>query len=114
MRCAPMAHKRKRAKALPKNAPIALPGAVCAQYVRCKKAGCRCNRGAPHGPYFYRFWREQGKLRKAYVRPRDLQIVRAACARHRRERTTQRADVRQAHTTVRSLLAELRRMQWSL
>jgi hypothetical protein len=34
------------------------------QSVRCGKAGCtRC----PHGPYWYGYWRENGKLRSRYI-----------------------------------------------
>jgi hypothetical protein len=43
-------------------------GAVCAQYVRCGKPNCRCASGGLHGPYYYRFTREGGRLRKRYVR----------------------------------------------
>ncbi len=59
--------------------PKMLPGAVCAQWKRCGKPRCRCASGQLHGPYFYRFWREDGRLRKAYVKPADLAVVRAAC-----------------------------------
>lgn len=58
----------------------ALPGAVCAQRVRCGKPNCRCARLELHTAY-YRFWREGGRLRKAYVRVADVERVRAACAR---------------------------------
>lgn len=34
------------------------------EYVRCGKKGCR---RCPHGPYWYAYWRESGKLRKRYV-----------------------------------------------
>lgn len=43
-------------------------GAICAQFVKCGKAGCKCSRGELHGPYYYRFTREDGRLRKSYVR----------------------------------------------
>ncbi len=34
------------------------------EHVRCNKAGCtRC----PHGPYWYAYWRDQGRLRSRYV-----------------------------------------------
>lgn len=34
------------------------------QSVRCGKAGCtRC----PHGPYWYAYWREDGRVRTKYV-----------------------------------------------
>ena len=65
--------------------PKTLPGVVCAQRVRCGKAGCRCARGPGHLAY-YRFWREGGRLCKCYVRRADLAAVRAACEARRRER----------------------------
>ena len=67
--------RSKQAQPLPKM----LPGAVCAQWKCCGKPRCRCARGHPHGPYWYRFWREDGRLRKAYIKPSDLAAVRAAC-----------------------------------
>lgn len=36
--------------------------------VRCGKAGCWCREGVGHGPYTYKYWKEDGRLRKAYVR----------------------------------------------
>jgi hypothetical protein len=76
----------KTAKSLPKT----LPGAVCQQWKRCGRARCKCTSGALHGPYFYRFWRENGRLRKAYVKPADLEAVRAACAKERQLNMTRR------------------------
>jgi hypothetical protein len=32
--------------------------------VRCGKAACQ---SCPHGPYWYAYWREDGKLRSRYV-----------------------------------------------
>ncbi|WP_390888662.1 DUF6788 family protein [Frigoriglobus tundricola] len=64
--------------------PKMLPGVVCAQRVRCGKPGCRCARGQEHLAY-YRFWREDGRLRKCYVRRADLVAVRAACAARQQE-----------------------------
>lgn len=43
-------------------------GAICAQYVKCGKPGCKCSRGELHGPYYYQFTREGRRLRKTYVR----------------------------------------------
>jgi hypothetical protein len=34
------------------------------QRVRCGKSGCR---SCPHGPYWYAYWREEGRLRSRYV-----------------------------------------------
>ena len=34
------------------------------ELVRCGKDGCsRC----PHGPYWYAYWREEGRLRSRYI-----------------------------------------------
>lgn len=52
-----------------------LPGAVVAQY--------RTRNGKAFGPYWFRVWREGGKLRKAYVKPDDVEAVRLACKVHR-------------------------------
>lgn len=62
----------------PKPLPKTLAGVVCPQWVRCGKPGCHCARGPGHLAY-YRFWREDGRLRKHYVRGTDLAWVRAAC-----------------------------------
>ena len=45
--------------------------AICPQYRKCGKAGCKCNTGALHGPYFFYFYREDGKLKKTYIRKAD-------------------------------------------
>jgi hypothetical protein len=45
-----------------------IDGAICAQFVKCGKAGCKCSRGALHGPSYYRFTRKGGRLQKSYVR----------------------------------------------
>ncbi len=38
------------------------------QMVRCGKPGCsRC----PHGPYWYAYWREDGRMRSRYVGKRE-------------------------------------------
>jgi len=57
--------------------PKTLAGAVCKQWVRCGRRGCRCARGQLHGPYFYRFWRQGGRLVKTYVPRREVDRVRA-------------------------------------
>ncbi len=37
--------------------------------VRCGKVGCKCAgaQGELHGPYWYAYWRDDGKLRSRYV-----------------------------------------------
>ncbi len=79
-----------------------LEGAVCAQYKRCGKAGCKCARGELHGPYFYRFRWHEGRVIKDYVRLSDVEQVRAARARHRALQDEWRA-ARQHHQMLLSL-----------
>ena len=38
------------------------------EYIRCGKAGCkRCADAPTHGPYWYAYSREAGRLRKRYI-----------------------------------------------
>jgi len=38
------------------------------EYVRCGKATCTtCRTGPGHGPYWYAYWREAGRVRKRYL-----------------------------------------------
>jgi hypothetical protein len=90
-------------KALPKT----LPGVVCRQWVRCGRPGCRCARGQLHGPYHYHFARENGRLRKRYVKAADLERVRAACQARQRERR-ELADWRECYRGLTAQLNEAR------
>jgi hypothetical protein len=81
-----------------------LPGVVRPQWVRCGRPKCRCARGERHGPYFYRFWREGGRLRKAYVRLAELEQVKAWCEARRQARR----DLQVGWETWRELLAVVR------
>ncbi len=88
-------------KALPKS----LPGAVVAQY---RTAG-----GKTYGPYWFRIWREGGRLKKAYVRRGDLDATRAACERGRESRRSlakARAQVRESRGDFALLMRLLRRV----
>ncbi len=87
-----MRHSAKNGNSIPKTAPASLPGVVCERYHKCGKANCRCTRGALHGPYFRRQWYDGGRLRSAYVRPRDLDAVRKACAAWHREQQEAREE----------------------
>lgn len=94
-----MSDPTKLLNPLPKTAtPAELPGTVHAQYVRCGKPTCRCASGDSadlHGPYHYRFWRERGTLRKAYVRRDELEATRRACRARQHAERQQRAARRQ-------------------
>lgn len=50
--------------------------AVCAQYVKCGKPKCNCALGQLHGPYFAAFWKEDGRIRKQYIRLADVEQMR--------------------------------------
>jgi hypothetical protein len=89
-----------------KTLPKTLAGVVRPQWVRCGRPSCRCARGQLHGPYHYRFWREGGRLRKAYVRPADLEQVRARCEARRQARRDHQAaweSFRELRTAVREM-----------
>lgn len=60
-----------------------LAGSVHAQWVTCGKPGCKCARGELHGPYWYRFAREGGRLRKHYIPREELDAVRVRCEERR-------------------------------
>ena len=85
--------------------PKLLPGTVCQQWVRCGHPGCRCASGRLHGPYFYRFWRDGGRLRKQYVRRSDVE--RGQCQARRRE-LRELADWRELW---RQMLAQVREVE---
>ena len=97
----------KKAETLPKM----LPGVVCAQMVRCGKPNCKCARGELHGPYYFRFWRDGGRLRKQYVRAADLAATQAACEGRRNEQRAVRVSRKLGADELHSLLAQLRQYE---
>ena len=59
-----LAHARLQARGVALPAEGAPKVTLRQQQVRCGKAGCtKC----PHGPYWYAYWREDGKRRSRYV-----------------------------------------------
>jgi len=90
----------------PHPLPKTLPGAVCVQWRRCGKRNCRCADGRPHGPYHYRFWREQGRLRKQYVPRVHVLETAAACEERRRQHQARQlgmAQLRELRQAMRHL-----------
>ena len=83
-----------------------LPGSLHAAWVRCGKAGCKCARGMPHGPYWRRQWREDGQTRREYVKRADVERVRTALAAWRERHPPARA-LRQELADLRRLLRQL-------
>jgi hypothetical protein len=71
--------------------PRSLPGVVCRQMTRCGNVKCRCRRGELHGPYYYRFWCEDGRMRKQYVPLSQVQQVTELCERRQHEQREAKA-----------------------
>lgn len=88
--------------------PGLLPGSVCMQYVRCGKPTCACRTGKLHGPYYYRVWREDGVVQKAYVRPDEIESVLAACAAYGQLSRALRSLRRQRQELTERLEKDLR------
>jgi hypothetical protein len=97
--------EKKSADSLPKILDMAdYNGSLQQQWVRCGKATCKCSRGQLHGPYFYLFMSMSDGLWKAYVRRKDVPIVRAVIAERQRQRSLYRSEVRQAHNLLRQMV----------
>lgn len=66
--------------------------AICRQYRKCGKAGCKCNAGSLHGPYYYYFYRVDGKLKKSYIRKADAAKLWEGYSKQRQIRKQGAAD----------------------
>lgn len=85
----------------PARSPLGpLPGAVCTQFIRCGNPRCCCRQGKPHGPYYYRVWRDGARVRKQYVKRSEMEAVRAACAEYAR-RAAQLRELRRLAASPR-------------
>ncbi len=92
-----------------------LPGVVLPQYVRCGKPSCRCSRREDlHGPYFYRFYREGGRLHKRYVPRSRLEEVRAACHRRQQRELEERLRRVESHSLLRAFGEHTRQLEQAL
>lgn len=100
MRFQEIVSRNQNEKALPKMEV----GTVHVQWVRCNRAGCRCATGRPHGPFYYRIWRDAGRLRKQYVPKERLADVLAACA----ARVQFARELSDSRKTARRILDDLR------
>lgn len=91
--------RTKTAKPLPNT----LPGAVCAQW--------RERDGKRYGPYYFRFWREGGRLHKQYVKRSEVDAVWAACQRHREEVAARRRNHAELMQRLREFKATCREVE---
>lgn len=64
-----------------------------------------------HGVYYYHFVRVGGRLRKRYLKPDEVEAIRAACHARREDERAKRVQMRQAGQTLRELIARLREIQ---
>lgn len=94
--------------------PKILPGTVCKQWRTCGKACCKCQRGELHGPYYYRFWREQGRLCKQYIPLSQVEAVRELCGQRQQWEEGVRQERKQGGQQWRQLRDYLREVeaQW--
>jgi hypothetical protein len=60
-----------------------------------------------HGPYFYLFWREDGRLRKRYLRADEVEAVRRICAARRVRHELERGALARGSQLWRTLTARL-------
>lgn len=98
-----MTNKNKCVSVLPKM--IAMVGTLHAQMKRCGRANCRCTSlDELHGPYFYLYHREKGRLRKQYVRQSEVASVQAQCG----VRSLHKAQERQARQRRKDVEHEAR------
>jgi len=82
-----------------------LRGVLLSEGRRCSSEGCRCRRGELHGPYYYRYWRDGGRLRKTYVPHQSVAEVTECC----QARRLQRLAVRFGWQDYRIMLDALRK-----
>ena len=95
-----------------------LSGTIHAEMKKCGRPNCRCIRGNLHGPYYYRYFRQNGRLHKRYIRPIELEETQTACdarmAKSGRRRTDQKEQQDQSQEgwhVFRKLLAALKTTQ---
>ncbi|MHB1006185.1 MAG: DUF6788 family protein [Chloroflexota bacterium] len=85
---------------------VPLPGCLLRQWVRCGKANCRCAQGHPHGPYWYRYFRdEEGRAHKKYVPATHLTRAKREIAERRWRRLPLSKLKAQLQATARLLAA---------
>ena len=97
---------------------MVLQGNAYAEMKKCGKPGCRCGTGRPHGPYFYRRYRENGRQRKVYVKASELASVSEACSARlsslrnlRSQQAKALAQQEQGWREFRRMIAEIRRLE---
>lgn len=87
-----------------------LEGSLTKRYTRCKKPGCKCEKGERHGPYYSISRKdESGKTRLTYIRPDEFQTI-SGLLETRREFRTGLKRLKVAQEKVDKALVELERL----
>ena len=86
-------------------------GSVHEQWVTCGRPSCRCANGERHGPYYYVFFRTNGRLKKRYLPPQLVPLARTLCQARREHQAQMRADVRRGRTDWRHVTDQLRSLE---
>jgi hypothetical protein len=96
-----------------KPSPKHAEGAVCATWVRCGRLWCRCMHGGPkHGPYYARYWWQEGRRYKRYVRREDAEQIARACSERRQAERERRAASEAAREEWREKRALVRMVEY--
>ena len=82
-----MLHKIMKKLSLPDTSHLP-NGCVIKEMVKCGKLNCHCSYGLRHGPYSYLIWREDGRLRKRYLKPLDALAYSNSSNMKRKKRTS--------------------------
>jgi hypothetical protein len=88
--------------------PKILLGTVHRQFKKCGKSNCKCACGKLHGAYYYHFVRVDGKLRKRYLRPDEVNETRVAVQHRQQNEKQHRARAQDAWQQLRKLRDEIR------
>ncbi|MFH1452919.1 MAG: DUF6788 family protein [Armatimonadota bacterium] len=52
-------------------------GSLIKRYVLCGKPGCKCAKGAKHGPFLYLYKAVNGKNIRSYINKKDIKLIKA-------------------------------------
>lgn len=88
--------------------PKIINGTVHTQFVKCGKSNCKCANGELHGAYYYHFVRVDGRLRKRYLKPSDVEEVQQACLARQESKKREAASTNASWNLYRSLREEVR------
>lgn len=90
-----------------KPSPKTLTGSLQAEYVRCGKQACRCARGDLHGPYWRRYFWQNGRRCRQYVRLASRAEIAAAIVAGQSDRAMRWRE----RQRVRELTRRIRQVQ---